>query len=68
MSIYDPPSDPYGDEKQCPFCDGPLEDKGILSFHDWVCINPDCKYSINYQEPEDKEDNVPLDPAARGKA
>ena len=42
MSIYDPPSDPYGDEKQCPFCDYPLEDKGMCGLHDWVCTNPEC--------------------------
>jgi hypothetical protein len=66
MAKFDPPSDPYGDEITCPFCDHGLEDKGMLSFHDWVCTNPDCQHSINYQEPE--EDSVPLDPAARGKA
>ena len=52
MSIFDPPSDPYGDEKSWPFCDYPLQDKGILNFHDWVCTNPECEHSTCYQEPE----------------
>jgi hypothetical protein len=50
MSKYDPPEPP--EYPSCPFCDGALEDKGILSFHDWVCVNPDCEHSINYEEVE----------------
>jgi hypothetical protein len=53
MSIYDPPSDPYGDEKSCPFCDYPLVDKGISNFHDWVCTNPECEHSPCYQDPDE---------------
>ena len=24
MTLYDPPSDPFGNDKQCPFCDAVL--------------------------------------------
>ena len=52
MSKFDQPSDPYGSEKHCLFCDGPLEDKGIFNFHDWVCTNPECTHSDCYEEEE----------------
>ena len=54
MSIYDPPSDPYYNAHECPYCDQPLEDKGFSRWHDWVCVNPDCEHSINYKESEEE--------------
>jgi len=49
MSIFDPPSDPYGQEKTCLYCDYPLMDKGFSRFHDWVCTNPKCDHSPCYE-------------------
>ena len=36
MSIYDPPSDPYGNEKRCRVCDELLEYNPLI--RGWECI------------------------------
>ena len=56
MSIYDPPLPP--EEPSCPYCDYPLQDKGISNFHDWVCTNPECEHSACYQEPEKIDEHL----------
>ena len=45
MSIYDPPADPYGDEKHCPICDGLMEPEPFGK--EWFCPN-------NHDEEEGK--------------
>lgn len=37
MSIFDPPSDPYGDEKRCRICDELLEYNPLV--REWECIH-----------------------------
>jgi len=38
--LFDPPSDPYGNEKHCYYCDWVLS---MSSWGDWTCTNPDCE-------------------------
>jgi hypothetical protein len=40
MSIFDPPSDPYGNEVRCPFCDYEMEQYSLTK--EYYCDNPDC--------------------------
>ena len=35
MNLFDPPSDPYGDERRCRICDHPLE----LTLVGWECVH-----------------------------
>jgi hypothetical protein len=37
MSIFDPPSDPYGNVKYCKICDSPLEYDPFSK--EWICKN-----------------------------
>lgn len=53
MAKFDPPSDPYGNEKSCRICDKPLEWNYLL--REWECIDeheshPTSEY--NTDEPE----------------
>lgn len=53
MSIYDPPSDPYGCARPCPYCDAEMEQEwpGVRG-SDWICTNPECEHSPYYQADE----------------
>jgi hypothetical protein len=37
MAKFDPPSDPYGDEKLCRICDEPLEWNWLI--REWECTH-----------------------------
>lgn len=37
MSKFDPPSDPYGNEKYCRICDEPLEWNSLI--REWECTH-----------------------------
>ncbi len=37
MTIFDPPSDPYGNEKVCPICDELLEYNPLT--REWECTH-----------------------------
>jgi hypothetical protein len=52
MSIYDPPLPP--EPPTCKFCDAELEKEGYWRGAEWVCTNPHCEHSINYQESEEE--------------
>ena len=42
MSQFDPPSDPYGDEKNCRHCDCPMEYDPWAKV--WYCPNDNCPF------------------------
>lgn len=50
MSLYDPPSDPYGNYRSCLYCDGALEKEWPCRDAEWICVNPKCEHSPYYQE------------------
>jgi hypothetical protein len=52
MSIYDPPSDPYGCAHPCRYCDQEMEQEwpGVRG-SEYICVNPECEHSPMYEEP-----------------
>lgn len=53
MSKFDPPADPYGDEKQCRRCDTPL--KYDPWEKTWYCPNDNCPFPMEEEEEEEEE-------------
>jgi hypothetical protein len=64
MSIYDPPSDPFGNEVRCPVCDGPAKwddwtKEWYCDDHQYVliiCSNADCEFEYDGSIKECDED------------
>ena len=75
MTIYDPPADPYGDERGCSICDGELTYNYLP--REWEClacnldISPDdnkcpkCAYSNMKGAPGCEKCETPLDNGGR---
>lgn len=51
MSVFDPPSDPYGDDKNCIFCGKHPENP----INGWECVNSECAYSDKFIADTEKE-------------
>ena len=52
MEIYDPPADPYGDERGCRICDGELTCNHLT--REWECLaDHDISPDDNSEEEEE---------------
>lgn len=49
MSLYNPPSDPFGGAHDCRYCDQPMRKEWPARGADWICDNPQCTNSHNYK-------------------